>query len=66
MYTYCLILRWDSFKQYWVYIEFISYIVYIGLIFLVCKFEKEKETLKKRYAGFTLSLDVARPGNQRF
>ena len=29
-------------------IVFTSYIVYVGFIFLVCKFEKEKKILKKK------------------
>ena len=45
MYTYCLILWWDSFKQLYC---FTSYIVYLGFVFLVCKFEKENKFLKKR------------------
>ena len=43
MYTYCLILRWDSFKH--IDIVFTSYIVYFGL---VCKFEKKKKKKKKK------------------
>ena len=34
-------------------IVFTSYIVYVGFIFLVCKFEKEKKILKKKKRKFT-------------
>ena len=38
-------------------IVFTSYIVYLSFIFLVCKFEKEKKTLKKSFKKFkVLSL----------
>ena len=45
MYTYCLILRWDSLNND---IVFTSYIVYFGFIFFACKFEKAKKSLKNK------------------
>ena len=54
MYTYCLILRWDSFKQgQWVFTSYIEnnerllHILCLGFIFLVYKFEKKILEKKK-------------------
>ena len=59
MYTYCLILRWGSFKQrscvYFIYCIF-------WFVFLVCKFEKEKKSFKiKKKLEFTASLLSVKP-----
>ena len=59
MYTYCLILRWDGFKQ-----SYCVYFIYciFWFIFLVFKFEKEKKNLSKNdlYSFVKADKTVAR------
>ena len=46
MYTYCLILRWDSFKHWYWYLIHILYILF--LFFLCVNLKKKKKSLKEK------------------
>ena len=55
MYTYCLILRWDSFKQgQWVFTSYIEnnerllHILYVLVLFFLC-INSKKKFLKKKF-----------------